>query len=71
MLMYACKSGGLSNDNDKEAFELVKYLIDIGAEINVKSNWLDMNCYHVCAFFDCYQCLEFLLEENYAAGILN
>ena len=53
----------------KLSYKILKYsIIFTGADVNVKSNWLKMNCFHLCAFYDSHKCLEYLLNETSCVG---
>ena len=43
--------------------ELIKYLLDVGAELNARTTWGDA-AIHYAACFSSYEAFRFLLEEG-------
>lgn len=64
MLHYACKSASEGVGSSDMAKQLVKDLLDKGANYKLRSRWTDMLPLHFAAYFNCPDILEVLLEAS-------
>ena len=68
MLHYACKSASEGIGSSDMAKQLVKDLIDKGANFKLRSRWTDMLPLHFAAYFNCPEILEVLLDASSNSG---
>ena len=69
MLHYACKSASEGIGSSDMAKQLVKDLIDKGANLKLRSRWTDMLPLHFAAYFNCPEILEVLLDASSNSGM--
>ena len=68
ILHYACKSASEGLGFVDKAQELVKLLLQKGANYKLRSRWTDMLALHYAAYFDCPEILELLLHASENRG---
>ncbi|XP_018118174.1 CAP-Gly domain-containing linker protein 4 isoform X2 [Xenopus laevis] len=63
LLHYTCKSGAQGIGDAETAAKFASRLIDLGADINLRSRWTNMNALHYAAYFDVPELVEVILKN--------
>ncbi|KAM4692702.1 CAP-Gly domain-containing linker protein 4 [Discoglossus pictus] len=64
LLHYTCKSGAQGIGDAETAAKFAAHLIDIGADIGLRSRWTNMNALHYAAYFDVPELIHVLLKAS-------
>ncbi|OCT77511.1 CAP-Gly domain-containing linker protein 4 isoform X1 [Xenopus laevis] len=64
LLHYTCKSGAQGIGDAETAAKFASRLINLGADINLRSRWTNMNALHYAAYFDVPELLEIILKNS-------
>ncbi|XP_020648782.3 CAP-Gly domain-containing linker protein 4 [Pogona vitticeps] len=63
LLHYTCKSGAHGIGDVETATKFASQLIDLGADINLRSRWTNMNALHYAAYFDVPELISVILKN--------
>ncbi|XP_075060484.1 CAP-Gly domain-containing linker protein 4 [Mixophyes fleayi] len=64
LLHYTCKSGAQGIGDVGTATKFASYLIDIGADLSLRSRWTNMNALHYAAYFDVPEIIHVILKAS-------
>ncbi|XP_075451546.1 CAP-Gly domain-containing linker protein 4 isoform X3 [Ascaphus truei] len=64
LLHYTCKSGAQGIGDAETAAKFASHLIDIGADIGLRSRWTNMNALHYAAYFDVPELIQVILKAS-------
>ncbi|KAE8600302.1 hypothetical protein XENTR_v10013176 [Xenopus tropicalis] len=64
LLHYTCKSGAQGIGDAETAATFASRLIDLGADINLRSRWTNMNALHYAAYFDVPELIGVILKNS-------
>nr|DBA27346.1 TPA: hypothetical protein GDO54_011505 [Pyxicephalus adspersus] len=64
LLHYTCKSGAQGIGDAETAAKFASHLIDIGADISLRSRWTNMNALHYAAYFDVPELIHVILKAS-------
>ncbi|XP_015270376.1 PREDICTED: CAP-Gly domain-containing linker protein 4 isoform X4 [Gekko japonicus] len=62
LLHYTCKSGAHGIGDVETAAKFASQLIDLGADISLRSRWTNMNALHYAAYFDVPELINVILK---------
>ncbi|XP_013390824.1 CAP-Gly domain-containing linker protein 3 isoform X2 [Lingula anatina] len=71
LLHYAAKSGTSGIGDVKVACSVVNYLLDKGADTNIRCRWTAMTALHYAVYFDVAPVVKILLEASKALDVDN
>ncbi|KAM6459917.1 CAP-Gly domain-containing linker protein 4 isoform 4-T7 [Liasis olivaceus] len=63
LLHYTCKSGAHGIGDVETAAKFASQLIDLGADISLRSRWTNMNALHYAAYFDVPELITIILKN--------
>ncbi|XP_014425273.1 CAP-Gly domain-containing linker protein 4 isoform X1 [Pelodiscus sinensis] len=63
LLHYTCKSGAHGIGDVQTAAKFASHLIDLGADISLRSRWTNMNALHYAAYFDVPELIRVILKN--------
>ncbi|XP_074845929.1 CAP-Gly domain-containing linker protein 4 [Carettochelys insculpta] len=63
LLHYTCKSGAHGIGDVETAAKFASHLIDLGADISLRSRWTNMNALHYAAYFDVPELISVILKN--------
>uniref|UniRef100_A0A8D2LVK8 CAP-Gly domain containing linker protein family member 4 n=1 Tax=Varanus komodoensis TaxID=61221 RepID=A0A8D2LVK8_VARKO len=63
LLHYTCKSGAHGIGDVETAAKFASQLIDLGADISLRSRWTNMNALHYAAYFDVPELITVILKN--------
>ncbi|KYO43475.1 CAP-Gly domain-containing linker protein 3 [Alligator mississippiensis] len=63
LLHYTCKSGAHGIGDVETAVKFASQLIDLGADISLRSRWTNMNALHYAAYFDVPELISIILKN--------
>uniref|UniRef100_A0A670Z3K3 CAP-Gly domain containing linker protein family member 4 n=1 Tax=Pseudonaja textilis TaxID=8673 RepID=A0A670Z3K3_PSETE len=63
LLHYTCKSGAHGIGDVKTAEKFASQLIELGADISLRSRWTNMNALHYASYFDVPELITILLKN--------
>ncbi|XP_066474764.1 CAP-Gly domain-containing linker protein 4 isoform X2 [Tiliqua scincoides] len=63
LLHYTCKSGAHGIGDVETAAKFASQLIDLGADISLRSRWTNMNALHYAAYFDVPELISVILKN--------
>ncbi|KAJ6666837.1 hypothetical protein lerEdw1_018839 [Lerista edwardsae] len=63
LLHYTCKSGAHGIGDIETAAKFASQLIDLGADISLRSRWTNMNALHYAAYFDVPELISVILKN--------
>ncbi|XP_063300161.1 CAP-Gly domain-containing linker protein 4 isoform X1 [Pelobates fuscus] len=69
LLHYTCKSGAQGIGDADTAAKFASRLIDLGADISLRSRWTNMNALHYAAYFDVPELVHVLLKAAKAKEV--
>ncbi|XP_032095091.1 CAP-Gly domain-containing linker protein 4 isoform X2 [Sapajus apella] len=64
LLHYTCKSGAHGIGDVETAVKFATQLIDLGADISLRSRWTNMNALHYAAYFDVPELIGVILKTS-------
>ncbi|XP_078503646.1 CAP-Gly domain-containing linker protein 4 isoform X2 [Lissotriton helveticus] len=64
LLHYTCKSGANGIGDAENAAKFATQLIELGADINLRSRWTNMNALHYAAYFDVPELISVILKVS-------
>ncbi|KAM9316888.1 CAP-Gly domain-containing linker protein 4 [Gastrophryne carolinensis] len=64
LLHYTCKSGAQGIGDAETASKFASHLIDIGADLSLRSRWTNMNALHYAAYFDVAELIHVILKAS-------
>ncbi|XP_056397473.1 CAP-Gly domain-containing linker protein 3 [Hyla sarda] len=64
LLHYACKAGAHGVGDPAAAVRLANQLLQLGADVTLRSRWTNMNALHYAAYFDVPELLRILLKAS-------
>uniref|UniRef100_A0A8C5MVT3 CAP-Gly domain containing linker protein family member 4 n=1 Tax=Leptobrachium leishanense TaxID=445787 RepID=A0A8C5MVT3_9ANUR len=64
LLHYTCKSGAHGIGDAETAAKFASRLIELGADISLRSRWTNMNALHYAAYFDVPELVPVLLKAS-------
>ncbi|KAM4042918.1 CAP-Gly domain-containing linker protein 4 [Anomaloglossus baeobatrachus] len=64
LLHYTCKSGAQGIGDAETAAKFASYLIDVGADVSLRSRWTNMNALHYAAYFDVPELIHLILKVS-------
>ncbi|KAM8946772.1 CAP-Gly domain-containing linker protein 4 isoform 2-T2 [Pelodytes ibericus] len=64
LLHYTCKSGAQGIGDADTAAKFVSRLLELGADIGLRSRWTNMNALHYSAYFDVPEIIHVLLKTS-------
>ncbi|CAJ0944390.1 unnamed protein product [Ranitomeya imitator] len=64
LLHYTCKSGAQGIGDAETAAKFASYLIDVGADVSLRSRWTNMNALHYAAYFDVPELIHLILKAS-------
>ncbi|CAK6434945.1 unnamed protein product [Pipistrellus nathusii] len=64
LLHYTCKSGAHGIGDVDTAVKFATQLIDLGADISLRSRWTNMNALHYAAYFDVPELVRVILKTS-------
>lgn len=64
LLHYTCKSGANGIGDAENAAKFAIQLIELGADINLRSRWTNMNALHYAAYFDVPELISVILKVS-------
>lgn len=64
LLHYTCKSGAHGIGDVDTAVKFATQLIDLGADVSLRSRWTNMNALHYAAYFDVPELVRVLLKTS-------
>uniref|UniRef100_A0A8C5XHD2 CAP-Gly domain containing linker protein family member 4 n=1 Tax=Microcebus murinus TaxID=30608 RepID=A0A8C5XHD2_MICMU len=64
LLHYTCKSGAHGIGDVETAVKFATQLIDLGADVSLRSRWTNMNALHYAAYFDVPELIRVILKTS-------
>ncbi|XP_048367602.1 CAP-Gly domain-containing linker protein 4 isoform X1 [Sphaerodactylus townsendi] len=64
LLHYTCKSGAHGIGDVETAAKFASQLIDLGADVTLRSRWTNMNALHYAAYFDVPELISIILKNE-------
>ncbi|XP_069438988.1 CAP-Gly domain-containing linker protein 4 isoform X4 [Ovis canadensis] len=64
LLHYTCKSGAHGIGDVDTAVKFATQLIDLGADVSLRSRWTNMNALHYAAYFDVPELIRVILKTS-------
>ncbi|XP_068837528.1 CAP-Gly domain-containing linker protein 4 [Capricornis sumatraensis] len=64
LLHYTCKSGAHGIGDVDTAVKFAAQLIDLGADVSLRSRWTNMNALHYAAYFDVPELIRVILKTS-------
>ncbi|XP_071996071.1 CAP-Gly domain-containing linker protein 4 isoform X2 [Engystomops pustulosus] len=64
LLHYTCKSGAQGIGDADTAAKFASYLIEIGADVSLRSRWTNMSALHYAAYFDVPELIHLILKAS-------
>ncbi|XP_053444708.1 CAP-Gly domain-containing linker protein 4 isoform X2 [Nycticebus coucang] len=64
LLHYTCKSGAHGIGDIETAVKFATQLIDLGADVSLRSRWTNMNALHYAAYFDVPELIRVILKTS-------
>ncbi|XP_038607082.1 CAP-Gly domain-containing linker protein 4 isoform X1 [Tachyglossus aculeatus] len=64
LLHYTCKSGAQGIGDVETAVKFASHLIDLGADVSLRSRWTNMNALHYAAYFDVPELIRIILKTS-------
>uniref|UniRef100_A0A8C0W0B1 CAP-Gly domain-containing protein n=1 Tax=Castor canadensis TaxID=51338 RepID=A0A8C0W0B1_CASCN len=64
LLHYTCKSGAHGIGDVETAVKFAAQLIDLGADVSLRSRWTNMNALHYAAYFDVPELIRVILKTS-------
>ncbi|KAM4804687.1 CAP-Gly domain-containing linker protein 4 [Urocitellus parryii] len=64
LLHYTCKSGAHGIGDVETAVKFAARLIDLGADVSLRSRWTNMNALHYAAYFDVPELIRLILKTS-------
>ncbi|XP_056669198.1 CAP-Gly domain-containing linker protein 4 isoform X2 [Monodelphis domestica] len=64
LLHYTCKSGATGIGDVETAVKFASYLIELGADVSLRSRWTNMNALHYAAYFDVPELINLILKAS-------
>ncbi|XP_010602988.1 CAP-Gly domain-containing linker protein 4 isoform X1 [Fukomys damarensis] len=64
LLHYTCKSGAHGIGDVETAVKFASQLIDLGADVSLRSRWTNMNALHYAAYFDVPEVISVILKTS-------
>ncbi|XP_073753300.1 CAP-Gly domain-containing linker protein 4 isoform X3 [Callorhinus ursinus] len=64
LLHYTCKSGAHGIGDVDTAVKFAIQLIDLGADVSLRSRWTNMNALHYAAYFDVPELIKVILKTS-------
>ncbi|XP_047601261.1 CAP-Gly domain-containing linker protein 4 isoform X1 [Lutra lutra] len=64
LLHYTCKSGAHGIGDVDTAVKFATQLIDLGADVSLRSRWTNMNALHYAAYFDVPELIKVILKTS-------
>uniref|UniRef100_A0A8C9PBR6 CAP-Gly domain containing linker protein family member 4 n=1 Tax=Spermophilus dauricus TaxID=99837 RepID=A0A8C9PBR6_SPEDA len=64
LLHYTCKSGAHGIGDVETAVKFAAQLIDLGADVSLRSRWTNMNALHYAAYFDVPELIRLILKTS-------
>ncbi|KAF6102771.1 CAP-Gly domain containing linker protein family member 4 [Phyllostomus discolor] len=64
LLHYTCKSGAHGVGDVDTAVKFATQLIDLGADVSLRSRWTNMNALHYAAYFDVPELVRVILKTS-------
>ncbi|XP_004686094.1 PREDICTED: CAP-Gly domain-containing linker protein 4 [Condylura cristata] len=64
LLHYTCKSGAHGIGDVDTAVKFATQLIDLGADVSLRSRWTNMNALHYAAYFDVPELIRVVLKTS-------
>ncbi|XP_054424318.1 CAP-Gly domain-containing linker protein 4 isoform X3 [Pteronotus mesoamericanus] len=64
LLHYTCKSGAHGIGDVDTAVKFATQLIDLGADVSLRSRWTNMNALHYAAYFDVPELVRVILKTS-------
>lgn len=64
LLHYTCKSGAHGIGDVETAVKFATRLLDLGADVSLRSRWTDMNALHYAAYFDVPELIGVVLKMS-------
>ncbi|KAM4867496.1 CAP-Gly domain-containing linker protein 4 isoform 2-T4 [Thomomys bottae] len=64
LLHYTCKSGAHGIGDVETAVKFAAQLIDLGADVSLRSRWTNMNALHYAAYFDVPELISVILKTS-------
>ncbi|KAK2092259.1 CAP-Gly domain-containing linker protein 4 [Saguinus oedipus] len=68
LLHYTCKSGAHGIGDVETAVKFATQLIDLGADVSLRSRWTNMNALHYAAYFDVPELIRVILKTSKPKG---
>ncbi|XP_055495555.1 CAP-Gly domain-containing linker protein 4-like isoform X2 [Leucoraja erinacea] len=69
LLHYTCKAGAQGIGDADVAAKFALQLIEMGADVNIRSHWTNMNALHYAAYFDVPQLIRVIMKGANAGAI--
>uniref|UniRef100_UPI00398E4A3A CAP-Gly domain-containing linker protein 4-like isoform X2 n=1 Tax=Pristiophorus japonicus TaxID=55135 RepID=UPI00398E4A3A len=69
LLHYTCKAGAQGIGDAEIAAKFASQLIDIGADVTLRSRWTNMNALHYAAYFDVPELIRVVLKDANAGAV--
>ncbi|XP_074065888.1 CAP-Gly domain-containing linker protein 4 isoform X2 [Macrotis lagotis] len=64
LLHYTCKSGAHGIGDVETAVKFASHLIELGADVSLRSRWTNMNALHYAAYFDVPELINLILKSS-------
>ncbi|XP_074144388.1 CAP-Gly domain-containing linker protein 4 isoform X8 [Sminthopsis crassicaudata] len=64
LLHYTCKSGAHGIGDVETAVKFASHLIELGADVSLRSRWTNMNALHYAAYFDVPELINLILKAS-------
>ncbi|KAM4770835.1 CAP-Gly domain-containing linker protein 4 [Rhinophrynus dorsalis] len=64
LLHYTCKSGAQGIGDADTAAKFASHLIELGADVGLRSRWTNMNALHYAAYFDVPELIDVILKAS-------
>uniref|UniRef100_G3WCS1 CAP-Gly domain containing linker protein family member 4 n=1 Tax=Sarcophilus harrisii TaxID=9305 RepID=G3WCS1_SARHA len=64
LLHYTCKSGAHGIGDVETAVKFASHLIELGADVSLRSRWTNMNALHYAAYFDVPELITLILKAS-------
>ncbi|XP_069787124.1 CAP-Gly domain-containing linker protein 4 isoform X2 [Narcine bancroftii] len=69
LLHYTCKAGAQGIGDAEVAAKFASRLIEMGADVNIRSRWTNMNALHYVAYFDVPELIRIILKGANAGEV--
>uniref|UniRef100_A0A8C4QTD0 CAP-Gly domain containing linker protein family member 4 n=1 Tax=Eptatretus burgeri TaxID=7764 RepID=A0A8C4QTD0_EPTBU len=71
LLHFTCKAGAPGVGDQARATRFAAHLLELGADVNARSRWTNMNALHYAAYFDVPEIIQLIIKTAGLTGMLH